>query len=818
MDQSRLLCRLVLLFALVAPVASAQTDPDDTFWDPRFAGPGVDGRVNASVSTPRGLIVGGLFTSVDGVRAHGVAILQESPRRWTPLGEGVDGEVFALALVGDYLYVGGSFSRVGGVQARNIARWSFATSTWEQIVDRGNNGVDSAVRALTLYTGVLAVGGDFRQAGPELSIGLAFLDTSTLQFTSTDSLSVDNAETATVHAIEELDGALYVGGRFNSVGSVIARNIAQWDGSAWRGLGMGPENGVDGRVRDLMADGENMMVAGEFLRAGVREAVGLAEWTTATDSWRQLVVPTQGLRGSAWAVARFDGDLIVGGPITGAGFTDVKGAIGLRGGSWVVLRGDLEGSVATLSVHNGALFAAGEFSGAAGVSLFSMAIWNGDVWSAVAMDAGGAGPTGRVFSLAIDGPMLYVGGDFLAAGGTSVGRIARWNGATAQWDTLGRGLDGPVHAIVVGRGGIWVGGRFNAAGEETASNVARYTTSTGLWRSLGNGLDEGVTGTVRALALFDSTLYVGGDFTIRRGSLDIENLAAYNTTTGEWSAPGASPDRPVNALAVAGGRLVAGGEFTVIGDVSAQHIAQYNPRNGLWEPLGSGTSGLVRSLAASGTSVYVGGDFATAGVLSAPLIARWIVDPGYWDRLGEGLEGTTEAGVFGLAVGGGGVWATGLFDRTGGAAMHNVARWDTLGRTWERLGSGVVRGSAPPGRTVAASDQDVYVGGGFADAGNRFTPFLARWTRATASVGFSLDALPDWMRFVRTTDGVMVRTRDGREVEVQVVDLLGRVLRRVSGQDGTITIPMSTLATGAFLLVVRSHGRTATARMVVTAD
>jgi hypothetical protein len=59
------------------------------------------------------------------------------------------------------------------------------------------------------------------------------------------------------------------------------------------------------------------------------------------------------------------------------------------------------------------------------------------------------------------------------------------------------------------------------------------------------------------------------------------------------------------------GRVYAGGEFTTIGEVSANHISQWDGQN--WKPLGSGVNDSVNALALIGSDVHAGGWFNRAG-------------------------------------------------------------------------------------------------------------------------------------------------------------------------------------------------------------
>jgi hypothetical protein len=74
---------------------------------------GLDGRVNAVLALPGGVVVtGGSFNSAGGVAANGVALWNGSA--WSALGTGIDGPVYALAVLpnGDVV-AGGDFSTAG---------------------------------------------------------------------------------------------------------------------------------------------------------------------------------------------------------------------------------------------------------------------------------------------------------------------------------------------------------------------------------------------------------------------------------------------------------------------------------------------------------------------------------------------------------------------------------------------------------------------------------------------------------------------------------------------------------------------------------
>src|SRR5438105_4515656 len=76
-------------------------------------------------------------------------------------------------------------------------------------------------------------------------------------------------------------------------------------------------------------------------------------------------------------------------------------------------------------------------------------------------------------------------------------------------------------------------------------------------------------------------------------------------------ALGAGLGSAVQALAVVGRTLYAGGYFSTAGGVAANHIAAWDGT--AWHALGAGTDGYVQALAVMGSTLYAGGQFSTAG-------------------------------------------------------------------------------------------------------------------------------------------------------------------------------------------------------------
>ncbi|MBM3990360.1 MAG: hypothetical protein FJ298_05050, partial [Planctomycetes bacterium] len=207
-------------------------------------------------------------------------------------------------------------------------------------------------------------------------------------------------------------------------------------------------------------------------------------------------------------------------------------------------------------------------------------------------------------------------------------------------------------------------------------------------------------------------LVAAGDFT-SAGGVTANSIARWGIFNSWYALDGgvygpvSSPtSASVHALAVLpDGDLVAGGAFKLAGQalrVPADSIARWN--GSAWSALSSGMNGTITSFAVLPSGdIVAGGYFTSAGSVAANYVARW--NGSAWSALGNGLNNA----VLALAVLSNGDLVA------GGDFSSGVARWD--GSAWSTLGGG------PGGKVfaLAATPSGELIASGY------YAGYIKRW-------------------------------------------------------------------------------------------
>jgi trimeric autotransporter adhesin len=302
--------------------------------------------------------------------------------------------------------------------------------------------------------------------------------------------------------------------------------------------------------------------------------------------------------------------------------------------------------VRTLAADHQSLFAGGTFDSAAGQSrrdLVQIDLAGNPMPLQLDLCCDNINTFPRIDSLALGNDRLFIAGGFSKVGGTPRNRLAAIslpNGKLLDWNP---GPDGDPGLITfpgydfftlkfLEPQTIVVGGWFNEIAHQSRRSLAMIDAESGaatLWNPDVAASDGNAW--VRALAVSDGILYVGGKFTAVNGEART-NLAAFNLASGEltdWNP--AVFGWEVNQLLVVSNAVFVGGDFVAVNGLPRRNLAAVTQSSGAlfnWAP---NPDGIVKALAYAPNTLLVGGGFQQ---ISGKEISNLAVFPeAGWSRL-----------------------------------------------------------------------------------------------------------------------------------------------------------------------------------------
>ena len=276
---------------------------------------------------------------------------------------------------------------------------------------------------------------------------------------------------------------------------------------------------------------------------------------------------------------------------------------------------------------------------------------------------------------ASDGTIYYFGDFTDFAGVAGADMVVQYNPVTNTWALVGAASDfsNDVLAMAEGPDGtIYLGGLFLDAGGADGDYIAKYTPSTDTVAPL---LAGGSGAVWRIVVDPTGILYFAGAFTDWDADATQDYISSYSG--GAYVSLGAA-DAIVYGLAMDLSRnLIATGNFTIIGGVTAARIASWNGT--AWSAMSTGLNAEGRWVGTrSDGAVFVVGDFTTAGGAACLRAARW--DGATFKPLGSGTNNDIREAAIAPD---GTLWTAGTFTSAGGITVNRAARF--LGESWSPL-------------------------------------------------------------------------------------------------------------------------------------
>jgi hypothetical protein len=303
---------------------------------------------------------------------------------------GLNGPVWAIAVSGNNVFVGGQFTQAGPVSANNIARWD--GTNWSALGSGIGGGL---VTAITIHNGRVYAGGSFTSAGGAPANNIAYWESGSWNFMQG---GVDGWVRLLLVGPDNL---IYAGGDFTHAGLGFTKPVsfvARWLGEDWDTFG-----GNFGGVTSLAFGQDALYAVGGGRYQRKYSAIPWADVETGTP--RGVVV------GDGFFVYEFDERIQ-----RHQGYSITRTTLGTPAGHvWTLLPASAD-----------VIYVGGSFTSIDGVPTANIAVRGTNGWSALGSGVGGTNLAPAVRAIAKGGDHVYVGGNFLAAGGKPSPYFAVW--------------------------------------------------------------------------------------------------------------------------------------------------------------------------------------------------------------------------------------------------------------------------------------------------------------------------------------------------------------------------------------------------------
>lgn len=277
----------------------------------------------------------------------------------------------------------------------------------------------------------------------------------------------------------------------------------------------------------------------------------------------------------------------------------------------------------------------------------------------------GIGATDVVWAIQDFKNEIYIGGDFLFAGGQFVNFISKWNGSS--WlpllgDANTTGVNARVFALAEYKGLLYVGGNFTRAGNEQAKLLAKWNGTN--WFAMNSQLNlvapapGAMPAYVKSLKVFNSILYVGGSLL----SFDnvSRNVAGFDGTNWVHLNTG---------LPYGGSTAIEFWSKSLwVGNDAWWYLYSFSGTNWYaYGGIGYANGNWLLSMAADEKNLYIGGQIG--GAFSGRLIKRNSTN---MVTVVDDLDGP----IYNLKFVGTDLYLGGKFTYINGSNVNNIAKFD----------------------------------------------------------------------------------------------------------------------------------------------
>ena len=674
--------------------------------------------------------MGGAFTKIGAATRNYVGATNFTNNIITTWVPNANGAVNQLLINdnGTSVFLGGDFSNIKSIARNGLAKLNTATaslSAWDPNLNGG-------VNAMVLRGSVLYIGGNFTSVNADLRQYLAAIDTAS----NSPTPFVADANDL-VQSLQIINGKLYVGGYFSSIQNVAKSNLARIDMATGLVDSWFQNKTFNGAISSILNDNGKILAGGDFTKMNVVSRnqiaqVDLSQPDYPITSWSPNInsFTNYGAYYNTAPFYHYGNELFFGGDIY---YTDNNG----KAGSGIISLNEITGNLArsfdqypnsyvnSITLYDNKLMVGGNFSfikasdgsaydnGSANIGGYDLTTWQVQKLSYL--------PNSTVKNLFTDANgRLIVTGDFTSMNNYVRNYLAAINLKTAMVTDFNPSFSSQVTSLALKDTSLFVGGDFTQVNTNSTAVSRAYvgaiSTKTGKVTAWVANANDGVY----TLAIKDTNIYIGGRFTTIKGSARTYGAALTTTGTGTMKNWAPNTDNYIYSILPLGNNVYIGGYFSNVKGATRNNLALVNNTNAAVNAWNPNPDGGVNTLLLNDNKVYAGGSFYNIG--STPRNGFAAFDTSsrnltnlYIDFNKVGTYTGYTADLTNLAAWGKNIYTNGYYLGSIGDSIRNrLAGFDTA--TQKALAfnpAGVDYYSYPPNNTFTTGNNKLFVGGSF---------------------------------------------------------------------------------------------------------
>ena len=564
-------------------------------------GTGANGTINSIALQPDGkIVIGGSFTAYNGVFRNNIARINSTGTLdgTFTVGNGIyglGGYINKVKLQPDgKVIVAGNFSFYNGTARNNIVRLSstgIIDTTFDPLTGSNAQIVEIGIQT----DGKILLGGSFTSFAGNPSNRACRINSDG----SFDSgFNIGSGFDANVNSLNvQSDGKIVFAGDFSTFNGLLRNKILRLNNDGSLDTPYANDFNASGGILStvLQSDGKVLVGGGHWEFNGYT-VNGLNRLNT--DGALDLTFnPSTSANGIVYSTAiQPDGKIIVGGDFTGYFWTTHRKLIRVNSDGTIDptfnnsgIGFNVTGKIEEVKLlADGKILVAGNFSSYNGIPISCIARINSDGSLDPTFNPGTSAGGNTIYDLIILGSGKYmIGGTFTSYNGTAISNVARLNqdGSLDYSFNIGTGSNWAVRTVVEQADGkVIVGGYFSAWNGAPRNRLVRLNTDGSIDNTfiIGTGAGDAILETTLQT---DGKILIGGQFTTFNG-VARNRIARLNSDGSLDSSfdPGVGPNQSIAVIKQqSNGKLLVGGEFTMINSTSINGIARFYS-NGTLDP------------------------------------------------------------------------------------------------------------------------------------------------------------------------------------------------------------------------------------------